>query len=165
MQLDLYPALSAWACDFDGHGTNLISFSSRAVKKVSEGFATARNLSKPPPGAARWNYFMLQRSGFVDPEEEPFFAFPRIELDDQSGGNYHDLARVTFSPRRIELDFGATPFLDKYAAIVIHATQLPRGIVEFFVNGLYLGDRVIYSGDFPDAGRVIQTSHQMNLGQ
>ncbi|MCL2423661.1 MAG: hypothetical protein FWD11_07215 [Micrococcales bacterium] len=160
MQLDLYPFVAAWAYDHDVTDANLISFSPRDVGQVSDGFAAVQNLSDPPPGAVEWDYLMIQRGVCIDPDEEPFYALPHVELDDQSGGDYYDVASATFFPQRIEIDFAPRQFADKYSTIAIHATRVPRGIVEFFVNGLYLGDRTVYSDDFPDEDRVEQTEFQ-----
>ncbi|MDR2567561.1 MAG: hypothetical protein LBC97_16215 [Bifidobacteriaceae bacterium] len=115
-------------------------------------------ISFTPGEGADWSWFTFQR-GVADDPEYPDMNTVHVELDDQSQGGYYDLAGVLFLPDRIEIAFAKDQlFLDRYrTACILLPEPVDRRIVDFFANGLFLGNRISYGSEFPENDRVEQT--------
>ncbi|WCM93953.1 hypothetical protein M5C99_04260 [Acidovorax sp. NCPPB 2350] len=110
-------------------------------------------------------YLSLQICVYIDPGDDPPLTEPHIELDSQSGGHYGGIDSVEFHPTKVEISFRKR-FLKKYDQISI---TIPWGIdeeiVDFFVNYLFMGDKVTYSSEVDKKLHITQTEFQENLDE
>ncbi|GKT16789.1 hypothetical protein AVHY2522_12960 [Acidovorax sp. SUPP2522] len=108
-------------------------------------------------------YLSLQICVYIDPGDDPPLTEPHIELDSQKGGHYGGVDIVEFHPDKIIIYF-KKKFLKKYDQVVI---SIPWGVdkemVSFFVNHLFMGDKVAYSSKIDKNLHTEQTEFQEDL--
>jgi CRISPR/Cas system-associated protein endoribonuclease Cas2 len=110
-------------------------------------------------------YLSLQIGVYVDPCENPPSTEPHIELDSQEKAQYGGIGLVVFYPDKLTINF-SKKFLKKYDQVeILVGSTVDKKIVDFFVNHLFMGDRVEYSGEFPRELHVEQTEFQERLDE
>ncbi|MDA8455334.1 hypothetical protein M4R22_11240 [Acidovorax sp. GBBC 3334] len=110
-------------------------------------------------------YLSLQICVYIDPGDDPPLTEPHIELNSQSGGHYGGIDFVEFHPDRIIIFFKKR-FLREYDQIGI---SIPSGVdkkmVSFFVNQLFMGDKVVYAPEIDKNLHTKQTEFQERLDE
>ena len=108
-------------------------------------------------------YFSLQRSLFIDAEDDPIFALPYFMLASPElgeDGNYNTINEVKVFMDRLQFAFAQPILAEQYDICVILPTPLDVTLLEFLVNHLFLGEAVTYGDDVPSAWHRQQTDFQ-----
>ncbi len=110
-------------------------------------------------------YLSLQICVYVDPSESPPSTEPHIELNSQEQAHYGGIGSVAFYCDKLTINF-PKKFLRKYDQVeILVGSKVDKKIVDFFVNHLFMGDRVRYSDEFPPELHIEQTEFQERLGE
>ena len=111
-------------------------------------------------------YFSIQRSIVIDAEEEPIFALPYFMLSSPDWGEegaYNAITQLHISPHQLSFTF-ADEIVAAQTQLHIHCTQpVNLQLVDFLVNGLFLGDVVVYADEMASELRVEQVLFQEPL--
>lgn len=108
-------------------------------------------------------YFSLQRSLFIDAEDEPIFALPYFMLalpELGEDGNYNSINEVKVHMNRLQFAFAQPILSEHHNVCVILPAALDEALLDFLVNHLFLGEAVVCGDDVPSAWHRQQTEFQ-----
>jgi len=105
-------------------------------------------------------YFSIQTGVYL--EEDDRLNEPFLELNSQAQSQSGGLAGVLFQDACVTLSFqAARPFLRRYTTVQVDLPMaVPRQLVDFFNNHLFLADVVAYDSHFDSARMVPGTARR-----
>jgi len=110
--------------------------------------------------AADEGYFVVETCVYLEDDSDDSRINDRyFEYCDQINGQAGGLESVTFYDRGVELRFQSDRlFMGKYMSVALRfRLPVPKELVEFFNNALFLGEYIGYDSSFPQEKIVKQT--------